>query len=156
MVAERTFREDLYYRLRVVEIIIPPLRDRPSDIPLLAAHMIRSAASALGTAAPVLASDALSRLMEHTWPGNVRELENCLTRAVVLAAGSVVRADDLSIGSPSVRAPASAAVRPLDEIEREEVMRALAVTDGHKTRAAELLGVSRPRLNRLIEKYDLE
>ena len=156
MVAERTFREDLYYRLRVVEIVIPPLRDRPSDIPLLAAHMIRSAATTLATGAPILADDALSRLMEHTWPGNVRELENCLTRAVVLAAGSVVRADHLSIGSPSSRAPASLTVRPLDEIEREEVMRALAVTDGHKTRAAELLGVSRPRLNRLIEKYDLE
>jgi DNA-binding NtrC family response regulator len=156
MVAERTFREDLYYRLRVVEIVIPPLRDRPSDIPLLAAHMIRSAATTLGTVEPILANDALARLMEHSWPGNVRELENCLTRAVVLAAGSVVRADHLSIGSPSTRTPTSAAVRPLDELEREQVMRALAVTDGHKTRAAEMLGVSRPRLNRLIEKYDLE
>ena len=94
--------------------------------------------------------------MEHTWPGNVRELENCLTRAVVLAAGNVVRAEHLSIASPSARVPASAAVRPLDEIEREQVTRALAVTGGHKTRAAEMLGVSRPRLNRLIEKYGLE
>ena len=157
MVAERTFREDLYYRLRVVEIVIPPLRDRPADVPLLAAHILRSAAGTLGTATPVLADDALARLMEHAWPGNVRELENCLTRAVVLAAGNVVRAEHLSIASPSARAPASsAAVRPLDEIEREQVTRALAVTGGHKTRAAEMLGVSRPRLNRLIEKYGLE
>ena len=157
MVAERTFREDLYYRLRVVEIVIPPLRDRPADIPRLAAHMIRSAASTLGTATPVLADDAVSRLMEHTWPGNVRELENCLTRAVVLAAGNVVRAEHLSIALASARASAPTdAIRPLDEIEREQVTRALAVTAGHKTRAAEMLGVSRPRLNRLIEKYGLE
>ena len=157
MVGERTFREDLYYRLRVVEIVIPPLRERTADIPLLAAHMIRSAASALGTATPVLADDAISRLMEHTWPGNVRELEHCLTRAMVLAAGHVVRAEHLSIASPSAHSAAStAAVRPLDETEREQVARALAVTGGHKTRASEMLGVSRPRLNRLIEKHGLE
>ena len=157
MVAERTFREDLYYRLRVVEIVIPPLRDRPADIPVLAAHIIRSAARTLGTDTPVVADDALSRLMEHTWPGNVRELENCLTRALVLAAGNVVRAEHLSIASPLPRAGAAfAAVRQLDDVERDEVTRALAITGGHKTRAAEMLGVSRPRLNRLIEKHGLE
>jgi DNA-binding NtrC family response regulator len=157
MVAERTFREDLYYRLRVVEIVIPPLRDRGADIPLLAAHIIRSAATTLGAGTPVLSDDALSRLMEHGWPGNVRELENCLTRGVVLAAGNVVRPEHLSIGSPHARNFGSApAVRPLDETECEQVTRALAVTGGHKTRAAELLGVSRPRLNRLIEKHGLE
>jgi two-component system response regulator AtoC len=157
MVAERTFREDLYYRLRVVEIVIPPLRERPADIPLLAGHIVRSASSTLGTATPVLSEEALSRLTQHSWPGNVRELENCLTRAVVLAAGNVVRPEHLSIASPSARALVSAAaVRPLDDIEREHVTRALAVTGGHKTRAAEMLGVSRPRLNRLIEKYGLE
>jgi DNA-binding NtrC family response regulator len=155
MVGERTFREDLYYRLRVVEILLPPLRERPADIPLLAAHVIRTAASSLGAVAPVLADDALARLVQHTWPGNVRELENCLTRAVVLAAGNVVRAEHLAIASPQSRAPDSA-VRPLDETEREQVARALAVTRGHKARAAEMLGVSRPRLNRLIRKYGLE
>jgi len=156
MVAERTFREDLYYRLRVVEIEIPPLRERPADIPLLATHMIRKAASALGTAAPVLSDHASARLAEHSWPGNVRELENCVTRAVVLAAGNVIRPEHLSIASPSRRSSASVAlVRNLSEVEREQVARALSVTGGHKARAAELLGVSRPRLNRLIEKYGL-
>jgi DNA-binding NtrC family response regulator len=155
LVAERSFREDLYYRLRVVEIVIPPLRDRPADIPLLANHIIRAAALTLGTPAPVLPEDTLARLAAHRWPGNVRELENCLTRAVVLAAGNVVRPEHISIASPSTRSPGADGVRPLDDVEREQVARALAVTGGHKTRAAELLGVSRPRLNRLIEKYGL-
>jgi len=157
MVAERTFREDLYYRLRVVEIVLPALRERPADVEPLAHHMIQRAAASVGTTAPVLSDDALRRLLEHSWPGNVRELENCVTRAVVLAAGSVVRPEHLSIASPTVRGPAgAAAVRPLEEVEREQVARALSVTGGHKTRAAELLGVSRPRLNRLIERYSLE
>jgi DNA-binding NtrC family response regulator len=156
MVVDRSFREDLYYRLRVVEIAIPPLRERPADIPLLAAHIVHTAAQAIDATPPVLSAEALARIVEHAWPGNVRELENCLTRAVVLAAGSVVRPEHLSIMSPPHRAAGDlAAVRPLDDVEREQVMRALAATDGHKTRAAALLGVSRPRLNRLIEKYGL-
>ena len=157
MVAERTFREDLYYRLRVVEIGIPPLRERRADIAPLVAHMIRRAAVSLGTAAPVLSDDALAKLAEYAWPGNVRELENCVMRAVVVAAGNVVRAEHISLGSPGARVTSSnTAVRQLHEVEREQVTRALAVTGGHKTRAAELLGVSRPRLDRLIEKYGLE
>jgi DNA-binding NtrC family response regulator len=155
MVVERSFREDVYYRLRVVEIVIPPLRDRPTDIPLLASHMIHSAARALGAPPPVLSDDALSRLITHSWPGNVRELENCLTRAVVLAAGNVVRPEHISLASPSRSPGAVTTVRTLDDVEREQVARALAVTGGHKTQAAEMLGVSRPRLNRLIEKYGL-
>jgi DNA-binding NtrC family response regulator len=155
MVAERSFREDLYYRLRVVEIVIPPLRERPADIPLLTSHMIRAASLALGTSPPVVSDEAMARLVSHTWPGNVRELENCLTRAVVLAAGNVVRVEHISIASPGRSPGATSGVRPLDEVEREQVARALAVTGGHKTQAAEMLGVSRPRLNRLIEKYGL-
>ncbi len=157
MVAERSFREDLYYRLRVVEIAIPPLRERRADIAPLAAHMLRRAAASLGTSEPVLSDEALARLGEYSWPGNVRELENCVMRAVVVAAGNVVRAEHISVASPGAHAPSSnTAVRPLHEVEQEQVTRALAMTGGHKARAAELLGVSRPRLNRLIEKYGLE
>jgi DNA-binding NtrC family response regulator len=158
MVAERAFREDLYYRLRVVEIVIPPLRERKTDIRDLAEHMLRKAASSLSIAAPVLSDDALAKLVEHDWPGNVRELENCVTRAMVLAAGNVIRAEHLSIASPAhstMHAKVTLGVRPLDEVERDEVVRALNATHGHKSHAAELLGVSRPRLNRLIEKYGL-
>ena len=101
MVAERRFREDLYYRLRVVEIVIPPLRERRADIPDIARHMIRRASEALGAPTPILSNAALEMLMEQRWPGNVRELENCLMRAVVLAAGSVIRPEHLSISSPT-------------------------------------------------------
>ena len=151
LATERRFREDLYYRLRVVEIVIPPLRERPADVPLLADQMMRRASGAIGAAIPVLSAEALEKLTQHTWPGNVRELENCLMRAIVLASGNVVRPEHLSIASP--RPDAGARVLPLDDMEREHVARALAETGGHKARAAELLGVSRPRLNRLIEKY---
>jgi DNA-binding NtrC family response regulator len=92
--------------------------------------------------------------MEHDWPGNVRELENCLARAVVVASGGVIRPEHLAITPP--REPAAASIAPLNEVEKEHVRRTLEVTGGHKARAAEILGVSRPRLNRLIEKYGLE
>jgi len=154
MIGARRFREDLYYRLRVVEIVIPPLRERVSDIPLLATHMLQRAASALGLAPAVLSPDSLRRLMEHRWPGNVRELENCLMRAVVLATGGVIHPQHLSISSPS--AAQDAPVPSLDDLEGTHVRRVLEITEGHKGRAADLLGVSRPRLNRLIEKYGLE
>ena len=154
MIEDGTFREDLYYRLRVVEIVLPPLRDRRADVPILAAELVRRASGASGSTAPVLSSEALARLSEHDWPGNVRELENCLARAVVVASGGVIRPEHLSIASP--REPARAAIAPLNEVEKDHVRRALEATGGHKARTAELLGVSRPRLNRLLEKYGLE
>ena len=154
MIGARRFREDLYYRLRVVEIVIPPLRERVSDIPLLATHMLQRAASALGIAPAVLSPDALRRLMEHRWPGNVRELENCLMRAVVLATGGVIHPQHVSISSPL--AAQDTPVPSLDDLERAHVRHVLEITDGHKGKAADLLGVSRPRLNRLIEKYGIE
>ncbi len=154
MVSLRRFREDLYYRLRVVEIVIPPLRERSADIPLIADHMLRRAASSLATTAPVLSGDALEKLTQHSWPGNVRELEHCVMRAVVLAAGSVIRREHLSIATP--RQSEASRIEPLDVMERDHVARALAATRGRKVDAAALLGVSRPRLNRLIEKYELD
>jgi len=154
MVADKRFREDLYYRLRVVEIVIPPLRERRSDIPLIAKHMVKRAGASLGTSEPVLSDEALDRLIEHHWPGNVRELENCVLRAVVIAAGNVIRPEHLSIASPS--RPTAAPLTSLEQIEREHLTRVLAATEGHKGRAAEILGVSRPRLSRLLKKYELE
>ena len=154
MIEERRFREDLYYRLRVVEIEIPPLRDRVSDIPALAAHLTKRAAASVGAAVPVLSDAALARIMEHNWPGNVRELENCLTRAVVIASGSVIRPEHLAFGATRKKTPDP--LSSLDDVERDQVVRVLAATDNHKGRAADILGVSRPRLRRLIEKYGLE
>jgi DNA-binding NtrC family response regulator len=148
------FRQDLYYRLRVVEISLPPLRERLGDVPLLAEHLVRKAADAIGRRPPVLSDEASTALLRHGWPGNVRELENSLTRAVLLATGDVIRPDHLALDRPS--AEAAPGLLPLAELERRHVQRVLKATGWHKTRAAELLEVSRPRLDRIIAKYALE
>ncbi|NJD09253.1 MAG: sigma-54-dependent Fis family transcriptional regulator [Gemmatimonadetes bacterium] len=146
------FREDLYYRLRVVEIVVPPLRDRISDLPPLAEHLVRKASRAVGRESPLLAPETVETLLAHSWPGNVRELENCLTRAVVLARGDVIRPEDLALGP---RGPAAHRLTTLEEAEKEHVAHVLEATHGHKSRTAEILGISRPRLDRLIQKYGL-
>ncbi|MEK7668818.1 MAG: sigma-54 dependent transcriptional regulator [Gemmatimonadota bacterium] len=149
-VEEGRFREDLYYRLRVIEIAVPPLRERQADLPLLADHLLRRAARQLHRAPPVLAGPALDVLRLHDWPGNVRELDNALTRAVVLAPGGVIRPEHLVLAQPSRGAEE---LGTLEEVERRHVVRVLESTGGHKARAAALLGISRPRLNRLLDKY---
>jgi DNA-binding NtrC family response regulator len=151
LVEDGEFREDLYYRLRVVEIVVPPLRERSGDIPTLAEHLVRKVSLAADRPVPMLAPEAMDVLMSHTWPGNVRELENCLTRAVVLATGDVIRPEHLEL------APREDAgeLGTLEAAEREHVTRVLSATQGHKSKAAEILGISRPRLDRLIEKYRL-
>jgi DNA-binding NtrC family response regulator len=154
MIGDGRFREDLYYRLRVVEIAVPPLRERLDDVPDLAEHLVKRASRTLHHEPQVISSEAMDALMRHRWPGNVRELENCLTRAVVLATGDVIRPEHLAIAQVPAESPAH--LPTLDETEKEHVVRVLAATGGHKARAAEILGVSRPRLNRLIEKYKLE
>jgi len=154
LIGEGRLREDLYYRLRVVEIIVPPLRERLADLPILAEHLVRRSSETLHRPPPVIAREAMDALRRHRWPGNVRELENCLTRAVVLATGDVIRPEHLAIAP--LPAGSRAHLSTLDELEREHIVRVLAAAGGHKARAAEILGVSRPRLNRLIEKYGLE
>ncbi len=153
LVSRGEFREDLYYRLRVVEIVVPPLRDRILDLPLLAEHLVRKASLAIGREPPLLAPETVDALAVHNWPGNVRELENCLTRAVVLSTGDVIRPQDLALG-PLISGAGRLAT--LQEVEKHHVAHVLAATRGHKFRAAEVLGISRPRLDRLIQKYELE
>ncbi len=153
LVAAGQFREDLYYRLKVVEIRVPPLRERMGDIPLLAEHLVARAAAATGGRSLVLARETIESLMSHHWPGNVRELENTLTRAAVLATGDVVRPEHIELGTlPGTDPPR---LISLEEMEREHVARVLEATGGHKSRTAEILGVSRPRLDRMIERYGL-
>jgi len=154
MLAAGTFREDLYYRLRVVEIPVPPLRERMGDVPLLAEHFIARTAEAAGREAPVLAPEALDRLLGHGWPGNVRELQNCIARAVVMCAGDVIRPEDIELLERPEAGPARDMT--LAEAERTHVNRILQATGGHKSRTAAILQISRPRLDRLIEKYELE
>ncbi len=154
LVAAGRFRADLYYRLRVVDIEVPPLRERLRDVPQLAQHLSRRASRAMGRKAPILSQEAMAALIAHDWPGNVRELENCLTRAVVLASADVIRAEHITIGSPA--AGAVTTLLTLDAIERSHVEHTLAAFDGHKARTARVLGISRPRLDRLLRKYGLE
>ena len=147
------FREDLYFRLKVVEIAVPPLRERPEDIPLLAAHLLARVAGELHRDVRALSDEALRELVRYDWPGNVRELENALTRAAVLARGPVVGVEHLSLGrSAAVPDSAESATvgERLDDVERAHVLRILARTGGNKRQAARLLGISRPRLDRLL------
>ena len=154
MIARSLFREDLYYRLRVVELTVPPLRERHGDLPLLVEHLVTRASTALGRPQPVLSPEAFAAIRHHRWPGNVRELENCLRRAVVLATGDVIRPEHLGIGAIASDSPAH--LPSLAELEREHVARVMTATHGHKARAAQILGVSRPRLNRLLQQDGLE
>jgi len=154
MLAAGQFRDDLYYRLRVVELVVPPLRERASDLPALVEHLIGVAAANSAERVPIVSQEALDAMARYPWPGNVRELENCLRRAVVLATSGVIRPDHLGLGQGLPASPAD--LKSLKDLEREHVSRVLAATGGHKARAARILGVSRPRLNRLLREYGLE
>jgi DNA-binding NtrC family response regulator len=154
MVEEGSFRDDLYYRLKVVEVALPPLRERPEDLPLLARHFVRKASGKLHRPEPALPDSTIEALLRHDWPGNVRELENCLTRAIALSTGGVIRPEHLGLGTAPGASPGS--FKTLEETERDEVRRVLAATGGNKTRTAEILGISKPRLYRLIEKHKLD
>jgi DNA-binding NtrC family response regulator len=150
LAAAGTFREDLYYRLRVVEVTLPPLRERLADLPLLAGHFVRKATQELHRPECTLTDEAEQALVLHDWPGNVRELENCLTRAVVHATGNVIRPEHLRLRSDATESPAE--LRTLADITRRHVERALVAAEGNKTKAAEILGISKPKLYRLLEK----
>jgi len=134
-----SFRQDLFFRLAVVVVHVPPLRDRPGDIPLLARHFAARLAARHGVKVPELADDALAALAGHDWPGNVRELKNVLERAVVVRGGESIRAADLGLVASS-----SSAASPLDRThrEREALLAALRRTGGRREEAARLLGIS--------------
>jgi two-component system, NtrC family, response regulator AtoC len=154
------FRQDLYFRLRVVELVVPPLRERRGDIPRLARHLAAKAAASLDRPVPVLSDSAMAALLSYDWPGNVRELENTIMRAVVLAQENVLRGEDFSFDSSSVLEQALPAtmeigLRPLADMERAYVQHVLAQTGGHKSKTAEILKVSRGRLDRIIDKHGL-
>jgi two-component system NtrC family response regulator len=119
----------------------------------LARHLVHKTSAKLHRTQPTLPDSTVEVLLRHDWPGNVRELENCLTRAIALATGGVIRTEHLGLWPE-----AEASLRPfrtLAETERDEMRRVLAATGGNKTRTAEILGISKPRLYRLIEKHQL-
>ena len=166
MVRDGGFREDLYYRLNVVRIDMPPLRSRMEDLPALSEHLLHRINVRQHTAVRHIAEGAWSRLKDYPWPGNVRELENVLTRAAILARGDTLTPDLLSLattpgeGTKSAGATDSGSSAPrlvsLEELEREHVTAVLTHVRWHKGKACEILGISRPALERRIDKYGLE
>jgi DNA-binding NtrC family response regulator len=162
LVKAGTFREDLFYRLRVVEIHLPPLRDRPEDIPLLAQAFLTQVARDNGKPVNRFSADAMDALMRHRWPGNVRELRTAVEHAVVLCKGDKITPRDLPpwVRNP-VDAPAAPAVKAtndlsIEENEKQLIIRALKQTNGNRTLAAKKLGMSRRTLYRKLAAYGLE
>ncbi len=161
LVATGRLREDFYYRIKVVTLRVPPLRERREDIPLLAAHVLERFARRDGLAQlPALAEAALGPLMAYAWPGNVRELENALDHALVLARGGTITPAHLppevrSAAAAGSAGPAGPRVAAHSEQERELLARALRATGWHRTRAARQLGMDRSTLWRKIREYGL-
>ncbi len=162
-VAAGRFREDLYYRLNVARIVIPPLRDRPEDIPLLAEHILRRVERRHGWGALSLSPEALLTIQARPWPGNVRQLENALARAVLVARGRTILPEHLDVDDtadpafPATEDPTEPIpLRALlAEVERRAIHRALLACGGNRTRTAERLGISRRQLFDKIREYDL-
>jgi two-component system response regulator AtoC len=168
LVREGRFRDDLFYRLNVVRIAVPPLRERAEDIPLLAGFLLERIAARMGKPRKELTPAALDALSSYPFPGNIRELENVLERAMIYCEGDMIETVDLDLhGLPSRLASASASgagrggdiltdkVEPLEELERRAIIQALAKWRGNRTRASEELGISRRTILNKIKRYGL-
>ncbi|MCI4444582.1 MAG: sigma-54-dependent Fis family transcriptional regulator [Candidatus Aminicenantes bacterium] len=161
LVSQGKFREDLYYRLKVVEITLPPLRERREDIPDLVAYLLEKINRELKKNVRKVPAEVMEYLMNQPWKGNVRELENALTRAVILAKGDVILKENLPF-EPTVKQPETEKIFspqelvPLWEVEKRYIQHVLEVTKGSKTRACQILDISRPTLDKKIKDYDLK
>jgi two-component system response regulator HydG len=160
-VAEGRFREDLYYRLNVITVNLPPLRDRPEDIGPLARHFLKRFAARMGKEIAAIDPAALAALQQYNWPGNVRELENVMERAVILTSGNMVNVEVIPLGG-DIRARAAAAspvtmprMVPLEEMERDHIEAVLKGNNYNKFRTAEILQISRRTLDRRIADFGL-
>jgi DNA-binding NtrC family response regulator len=165
-VKRNRFREDLYYRLKVVEIELPPLRERCEDVPALAQRFLEQVTERLELEKKRLGENALARLAAHTWPGNVRELHNAIERAAVLSHGAVIEADDLNLGEEEAAASAGigdlegvafadAKKRAVEMFERSFLLKALRRSGGNISRAAESIGMVRQSLQQKIRELGL-
>ena len=153
-IEKQEFREDLYYRLNVVNIELPPLRERKEDIPLLAEHFLHKFASENGKDVTGFSPDATEFLLDYDWPGNVRELENAIERAAILAKDSLITVADLprrDIPSRSATTPA----KDLKEIEKEHILNVLRETGENYSEASRILGISRMTLYKKAKEYGL-
>src|SRR5262249_32296747 len=163
---EGRLREDLYYRLSVFEMTLPPLRERAEDIPILAEAFLADIGRNVGRPAAGLSKDARDRLLAHAWPGNVRELRNAIERAVILCEGGLITSAHLPIAlGSSVEPPADAAgagaaraatrAASLEAMEKEMIQRAMAQANNNKSEAARLLGLARGQLYSRLKRYGL-
>ena len=163
LVSEGKFREDLFYRVNVIELRVPSLRERPKDVPELAEFILRRLARRMKIRPPVLGNDAIEALEAYSFPGNVRELENILERAVALTTSGEITAQDLQLRSSSIAAPTTAISAAgaalgdhLEDIERDAIVKALEQTRHNKTAAAKVLGMSFRALRYRIKKLGIE
>ncbi len=157
-VRQGKFRRDLFFRLQVVEVMVPPLRDRKSDIPLLAEHFLQRFVRETGRKIRGFTAAALKKMEEYHWPGNVRELRNVVERSVALGVGPMLDASDIWLSSLEASAPQAggeAAYEPLslEEIEKRHILKTLEHTDWNKSQAAKILGIERSTLDRKINNY---
>lgn len=155
MASEGRMRADLYYRLQVVTIHVPPLRSRRSDIPLLSSYFLEKIGRKLGMPVKTLTAGAMGRLESYSWPGNVRQLENSLTRAVVLTKSPVLTTEDILNAISEIEdAPSSIMPdRTLADVEKEHIIRVLTAKQGHLGEACRTLGISRPTLRSKLKQY---
>jgi len=155
LVEQGGFRQDLYYRINVFPIRIPPLRERTNDIPLLATHFLERFSQTTGKRLKGIAPEALGALMAHSWPGNVRELENVMERAVILANGEYLRLEDLprSLAQTHRHWRRDLQHKSLAQLEKEAILETLRKTGGNKSQAARLLGISRKVLYARLQEY---
>ena len=157
-VEDREFRDDLYYRLNVIEIKLPPLRERRDDIPLLAGDFVERLSHELGKDVADISAGALKLLMDYDWPGNVRELENAVERAIVTAKARVLTEDDFAFLSRKMEAGGNGRVPvnvTLQELERQAIAAAIQRTSGNIKEAAAALGIDRSTLYEKIKKYEI-
>ncbi len=159
MVETNTFRNDLFYRLQVIQIELPPLRTRAGDVGLLVQRFIERYATRMGRRIEAVEPEAIEAMTAHAWPGNVRELKNAIERAIVLGDGPVLRCCDLppNISGPGALPPAVSGVpRSLREVEADAIVVALRDTGGNKAKAAGILGIDRSTLYKKIKDYEIE
>ncbi len=164
MVADNQFREDLYYRLNVLPVEMPPLRNRSEDIPLLCQHLIQKLNKTLGGKVKGIVPKAMAQMLQYGWPGNVRELENAIERAMVLSESNMLPEESFVFGS--VRKPLSGSVDQVFDgfsmksaqkvLEKAMITKALKATEGNRTQAARLLEISHPSLLSKIKRYQID
>ena len=156
MIQEGTFREDLYYRLNVISILVPPLRERKEDIPLLVQHFLFKYNNIHGRNVKSISPQVMDELCEYNWPGNVRELENIVERAVIFSRGKIILLEDLPSHMRAAFPRKISSSPSLEEAEKKLILDALRTTGGNQSKASQLLGIHRNTLSRKLKKYGIQ